>query len=68
MAPVQAEIQARGWSAYLVDRGAPGGSHLQGAAAPGWEQLGRGEQREVTNGSHISFGGRVLTYLSAWPS
>jgi len=68
MAPVQAEIQVRGWSAYLVDRGAQGGSYLQGPPAQGWEQLGRDEQREVTSGSHISFGGRVLTYLSAWPS
>jgi hypothetical protein len=67
MAPVQAEVQIRDWSAYLVDRGAEGGSWLQGPAAQTWEQLGRYEQRELANGSHVSCGGRVLTYLSAWP-
>ncbi len=30
MAPVHAEVQAKGWSAYLVDRGADGGSFVQG--------------------------------------
>ena len=30
MAPVQAEIQIRDWSTYLVDRGAEGGSWVQG--------------------------------------
>ena len=67
MAPVQAEIQVRGWSAYLVDRGAEGGASIQGPAAEGWSQLARNEQRELTNGAHLSCGGRVLTYLSAWP-
>jgi hypothetical protein len=68
MAPVQAEVQIRDWSTYLVDRGAEGGSWVQGPTAQTWEQLGRNEQRELTNGSHLSCGGRVLTYLSAWPS
>ena len=67
MAPVQAEVQIRDWSTYLVDRGAEGGSWVQGPAAQDWEQLGRNEQRELANGSHLSCGGRVLTYLSAWP-
>jgi len=68
MAPVQAEVQVRGWDAYLVDRGADGGTCIQGPAAEGWSQLSRHEQRELTSGSHVSCGGRVLTYLSAWPS
>jgi len=67
MAPVQAEIQVRGWNAYLVDRGAEGGSCVQGPAGEGWSQLSRNEQRELADGSHVSAGGRVLTYLSAWP-
>ena len=61
MAPVQAELQIRDWSTYLVDRGAEGGSWVQGPAAQDWEQLGRNEQRELANGSHLSCGGRVLT-------
>jgi hypothetical protein len=68
MAPVHAEVQAKGWSAYLVDRGADGGTFFQGPGAQGWAQLGRNEQRELTDGSHLSCGGRVLTYLSAWPA
>ena len=68
MAPVHAEIQVRGWNAYLVDRGADGGSCIQGASAEGWSQLSRNEQRELPSGSHVSCGGRVLTFLSAWPS
>jgi hypothetical protein len=68
MAPVHAEVQLRGWSAYVVDRGADGGTWLQGPGAPGWDKLGRNEQRELPNGSHLSCGGRVLTYLSAWPA
>lgn len=68
MAPVQAEIQVRGWDAYLVDRGAEGGTQIQGPAVEGWSQLSRNEQRELTSGSHLSCGGRVLTYLSAWPN
>ncbi len=68
MAPVQSEVQVRDWSIYLVDRGAEGGSWVQGPTAQTWEQLGRNEQRELANGSHLSCGGRVLTYLSAWPS
>ena len=68
MAPVHAEVQAKGWSAYLVDRGADGGTFFQGPGAQGWAQLGRNEQRELTDGSHMSCGGRVLTYLSAWPA
>jgi hypothetical protein len=68
MGPVQAEVQIRDWSAYLVDRGAEGGTWLQGPTAQTWEQLGRHEQRELADGSHLSCGGRVLTYLSAWPS
>jgi hypothetical protein len=67
MGPVQTELQLRDWSTYLVDRGAEGGSWVQGPAAQDWEQLGRNEQRELANGSHLSCGGRVLTYLSAWP-
>jgi hypothetical protein len=68
MAPVQSEVQVRDWSIYLVDRGAEGGSWVQGPTAQTWEQLGRNEQRGLANGSHLSCGGRVLTYLSAWPS
>jgi hypothetical protein len=68
MAPVHAEVQAKGWSAYLVDRGADGGTFFQGPGTQGWAQLGRNEQRELPDGSHISCGGRVLTYLAAWPA
>jgi hypothetical protein len=68
MAPVHAEVQAKGWSAYLVDRGADGGTFVQGPGAQSWAQLGRNEQRELADGSHLSCGGRVLTYLSAWPA
>jgi hypothetical protein len=68
MGPVHAEVQVRGWSAYVVDRGTDGGTWLQGPGAPGWSQLGRNEQRELPSGSHLSCGGRVLTYLSAWPA
>ena len=68
MSPVHAEVQAKAWSAYLVDRGADSGTFFQGPGAQGWAQLGRNEQRELTDGSHLSCGGRVLTYLSAWPA
>jgi hypothetical protein len=68
MAPVHAEIQLRVWSTFLLDRGAEGGTWLQGPDSQGWAQLGRNEQRELANGSHLSCGGRVLTYLSAWPA
>jgi len=68
MAAVQAEVQVRGWSAFLVDRAAAGGTFVQGPAAKDWVQLSPGEQRELPNGSHLSCGGRVLTYLSAWPA
>jgi hypothetical protein len=67
MAPVHAELQIREWSTYLVDRGAEGGTWLQVPGAAAWAQLGRSEQRELPNGSHLSCGGRVLTYLSDWP-
>lgn len=68
MAPVHAEVQLRGWSAYVVDRGAEGGTWLQAPGAQEWDKLGRNEQRELPNGSHVSCGGRVLTFLSAWPT
>jgi hypothetical protein len=68
MSPVHAEVQIRGWSAYVTDRGAEGGTFLQGPGAQGWDKLGRNEQKELHNGSHVSCGGRVLTYLSAWPA
>jgi hypothetical protein len=68
MGPVHAEVQIRGWSAFVVDRGAEGGTWLQGPGSQGWDKLGRNEQRELANGSHVSCGGRVLTYLSAWPT
>ena len=68
MAPVHAEIQIRVWSTFLIDRAAEGGTWLQEPDAQGWAQLGRNEQRELANGSHVSCGGRVLTYLSAWPA
>jgi hypothetical protein len=67
MAPVHAELQIRLWSTYLVDRGAEGGTWVQVPGAAAWAQLGRSEQRELPNGSHVSCGGRVLTYLSDWP-
>ena len=68
MSPVHAEIQIRGWSAYVIDRGAEGGTWFQGPGSQAWDKLGRIEQRELPNGSHVSCGGRVLTYLSAWPA
>ncbi|MGA3220305.1 MAG: hypothetical protein ABSE77_14705, partial [Acidimicrobiales bacterium] len=68
MGAVHAEVQIRGWSAYVVDRGAEGGTWLQGPGSQAWDKLGRNEQRELANGSHVSCGGRVLTYLSAWPA
>ena len=68
MAPVHAEIQVRGWEVRLVDRGADTGTWLQPPAAPAWTRLGRNEQRDLQSGSHISCGGRVLTYLSGWPA
>ena len=68
MGPVHAEVQIRGWSAFVVDRGAEGGTWLQGPGSQGWDKLGRNDQRELANGSHVSCGGRVLTYLSAWPA
>jgi len=67
MAAVQAEVRVRDWSVYLVDRGAEGGCCVQGPSDNGWSQLGRDETRELVDGSHISCGGRVLTYLCAWP-
>ncbi|MDA8303129.1 MAG: hypothetical protein M0005_16690 [Actinomycetota bacterium] len=66
MAPVQAEVRVSGWNVFLVDRGADGGTYWQGRSGSGWVQLGRNEQRELTDGCHLSCGGRVLTYLSAW--
>lgn len=68
MAPLHAEIQVRDWSVYLVDRGAEGDTCVQAPGAQVWSVLGRHEQRELTTGSHLSCGGRVLTFLSAWPS
>ena len=68
MAPVHAEVQLRDWSVYLVDRGAEGGTCVQGPGAQGWAVLNRHEQRELSSGSHLSCGGRVLTFLSAWPA
>ncbi|HMK97458.1 MAG TPA: hypothetical protein VK425_07920 [Acidimicrobiales bacterium] len=66
MAPVQAAVQLREWTAYLVDRA--GGSYVQAPAGDGWSPLAPNEQRELASGSHISCGGRVLTFLSAWPT
>jgi hypothetical protein len=68
MAAVQAEVRVSGWDAYLVDRGAEGGTYWQGPGAQSWVQLSRGGQRDLVDGSHISCGGRVLTFLSCWPS
>ena len=68
MAPIQSEVKVSGWTVYLVDRGADGGAYWQGPSGSGWVQLGRNEQRELTDGAHLSCGGRVLTYLSAWSS
>ena len=68
MGPVHAEVQIRGWSAFVVDRGVDGGTWWQGPGSQAWDKLGRTEQRELANGSHVSCGGRVLTYLSAWPA
>jgi hypothetical protein len=68
MAPVQAEIKTTGWTAHLVDRGAEEGTFVQGPGTQGWAQLAPNEQRELASSSHVSFGGRVLTYLSAWPA
>jgi hypothetical protein len=64
---VHAEVQLRDWSVYLVDRGADGGTCVQAPISSQWSVLGRNEQRELVSGSHISCGGRVLTFLSAWP-
>ena len=66
MAPAQAAVQVREWGAYLVDRA--GGSYVQTPAGDGWSPLAPNEQRELASGSHISCGGRVLTFLSAWPT
>jgi len=66
MGAVHAEVQIREWDAYLVDRGADSGTWAQGPGEQSWKQLGRGEQRPLTGGSHISCGGRVLTFLSSW--
>jgi hypothetical protein len=66
MAPVHAEIQVRDWDAYLVDRGAESGTFVQGPGEQSWRQLSRGEQRPLAGGTHISCGGRVLTFLSSW--
>lgn|GEM_PF-1610831 len=68
MAAVHAEVRVSGWDAYLVDRGAEGGTYWQGPASQSWAQLGRSEQRELLDGSHLSCGGRVLTFLSCWPT
>jgi hypothetical protein len=68
MAPVQAEVRLRDWAVYLVDRGAGWGTFSQGPAEGTWSQLSPSEERELSDGSHISCGGRVLTYLSAWPA
>lgn len=68
MAPVHAEVRARDWSAYLVDRAADGGVCTQAPSGGDWSPLARSEQRELSHGSHLSCGGRVLTYLSCWPA
>ncbi len=67
MAPVHCEVQVRDWGVYLVDRGAEGGTSVQAPGGPGWALLARHEQRELATGSHLSCGGRVFTYLAAWP-
>jgi len=68
MAPVQAEVQLVSWGARLVDRGAEGSTWVQPPGAANWRQLGRYEHKDLPSGSHLSCGGRVLTYLSAWPA
>jgi hypothetical protein len=67
MASVQAEVRVSGWTVYLVDRGAPGGAYWQEPSSQNWAQLSRNDQKELSDGSHLSCGGRVLTYLAAWP-
>lgn len=66
MAPVHAEVQLRGWDVYVVDRVTPNGTFALVPGEESWRQLAPGEQKLMPAGTHISCGGRVLTFLSNW--
>ncbi len=66
LAPAHTEIRLQGWDVAVVDRGAASGTFVAVAGEESWERLVPFEARPLGSSSHLSLGGRVLTYLSPW--
>jgi hypothetical protein len=66
LAPAHTELRLHGWTLRAIDRGSASGTFSVATGASDWVKLDPYTAVDVTPGSHLSLGQRVLTYLSPW--
>ena len=61
-----AEVRLIDWDVTILDRGSTAGTCVFEPGSAEWVRLNPFEPRVVPPGAHVSFGQRVVTYISPW--
>lgn len=61
-----ADIRLKDWDVQVIDRASPSGTWIYEPGASSWSRLAAYEARTLPPGTHISFGRRIVTYVTPW--
>lgn len=68
VSPSHADIRLKDWDVQVIDRASPNGTWVYEPGAASWTRLAAYEARTLRPGTHISFGRRIVTYVTPWVS
>ena len=66
VSPAHADIRLTDWDVQVIDRASPNGTWVYEPGASSWTRLAAYEARTLRPGTHISFGRRIVTYVTPW--
>lgn len=66
VSPSHADIRLKDWDVQVIDRASPSGTWVYEPGAASWTRLAAYEARTLPPGTHISFGRRIVTYVTPW--
>ena len=66
VSPSHADIRLKDWDVQVIDRASPSGTWVYEPGAASWTRLAAYEARTLRPGTHISFGRRIVTYVTPW--
>lgn len=66
VAASHADVRLHDWDVQVIDRASPSGTWIYEPGATEWSRLAPYEARTLRPGTHISFGRRIVTYVTPW--